>query len=134
MQSRYDNIQRLLAKIDEYGCFFLSLLSVAEDYLVKKVDLVDTVRWVAENGVIDKDYTVLDDCKLLTYLTGKKTTKRVDVKCGILKENEYSIEKWYNAATGYNHFKRRYFDVFHNGRTVKEGILMCYYIYTIGAK
>ena len=134
MTSRYDNIQRLLAGIDEYGCFFLSLLSIAEEYNGKPVDLIGAVRWSAEHKVIDGDYTVLDDCALLAHLTGKKVSKRAGQECGVLKGSEYSIEKWYNPATGYHHFKRRYFDVFHDGRTVREGYMMCYYIYTIGEK
>jgi hypothetical protein len=134
MESRFDNIQRYLARIDEYGCFFLSLCSVAEDYLKKKVDLVDAVRFAVEQGVITPDYTVKDDVKLLSHLTGKRVSKRTADRCGVLKANEFSIEKWYNPRTGYNHFKRRYFDVYHDGVTVKEGYIMCFYIYEIGGR
>ena len=132
MKSRYENIQRMLGKIGDYGCFFLSLLSIAEEYLDRRVDLVDTVRIALDRKWTQADYTVLDDCALLSYLTGKKVTKRCESSVGVVKLNEYTIAKWYNPATNYKHFRRRGWDVYDNSVTVRDGYIMCYYVYTIG--
>ena len=85
-----------------------------------------------EKNLVSSDYWVKNDCKLLEILTGKKVSKRQSQKCGILEDNEYSIAKWLNKQGTANHFRRRYFDVYTDSKTVKEGTLVCYYIYTIG--
>ena len=131
MKSRYEGIQNKLWDIRE-GCFFLSLCSIAEEYLQRKIDLIDAVNMAFEKNLVSSDYWVKNDCKLLEILTGKKVSKRQSQKCGILEDNEYSIAKWLNKQGTANHFRRRYFDVYLNSKTVKEGTLVCYYIYTIG--
>ena len=131
MKSRYEGIQNKLYYISE-GCFFLSLCSIAEEFNKKKVDLIDAVNMAFSEKLVTGDYTVLDDCKILHNLTGKKVTRRVANTCGELKDNEYSIAKWLNAEKTANHFRRRYFDVYTNSKTVRYGTLLCYYIYTIG--
>lgn len=134
MTSRYDNIQKYLKNIGEYGCFFLSLLSIAEEYTGRKIDLVDAVRWGIDSKAVGNDFTIYDDCKLLSHLTGKRVSKSASQGCGVLSANQFSVEKWYNGRTGYNHFRRRCFDVYNGSVTVREGCLVCYYIYTIGGK
>lgn len=131
MKSRYEGIQNKLWDIRE-GCFFLSLCSIAEEYLQRKIDLIDAVNMAFEKNLVSSDYWVKNDCKLLEILTGKKVSKRQSQKCGILEDNEYSIAKWLNKAGTANHFRRRYFDVYTDSKTVKDGSLVCYYIYTIG--
>ena len=133
MKSRYEGIQNKLWGIRE-GCFFLSLCSIAEEYLQKKIDLIDAVNMAFERNLVSDDYWIKDDCKLLELLTGTKVKKRQSQVCGILDDNEYSIAKWLNKAGTANHFRRRYFDVYTNSKTVKDGSLVCYYIYTIGGK
>ena len=132
MKSRYEGIQNKLWGIRE-GCFFLSLCSIAEEYNNKKIDLIDAINLAFDKGLVSDDYWVKDDCKLLSLLTGnKKIKKRQSQTCGILDDNEYSISKWLNKAGTANHFRRRYFDVYKDSKTVKYGSLVCYYIYTIG--
>ena len=131
MKSRYEGIQNKLWGIRE-GCFFLSLCSIAEEYLQKKIDLIDAVNMAFERNLVSDDYWIKDDCKLLELLTGTKVKKRQSQVCGILDDNEYSIAKWLNKQGTANHFRRRYFDVYINSKTVKDGSLVCYYIYTIG--
>lgn len=135
MKSRYEGIQNKLYHMSE-GCFFLSLCSIAEEYRLEhgmtKVDLIDAVNMAFSEKLVTGDYTVLDDCEILSRLTGEKVTRRKSDTCGELKENEYSIAKWLNAEKTANHFRRRYFDVYTNSRTVRYGTLVCYYIYTIG--
>lgn len=131
MKSRYDDSQRILWNM-KYACFFLSLLSVAEEYTKKKVDLLDAARYCRDKGWIDDEFTILYDCKILSWLTGKRVTKEVADKLGIVKGNQYTIEKWLAKDGRSNHFRRRYFDVYNGSVTVRDGHLMCYYVYTIG--
>ena len=133
MKSRYEGIQNKLWNMRE-GCFFLSLLSVAEEFNLEhgrgKVDLVDAVNMAFDNNYVTSDYTVKKDCELLSKLTGRKVTKKVTSVCGVLDDNEYSIVKYLNKEKTANHFRRRYFDVYTNSMTVKEGTIVSYYIYT----
>ncbi len=130
MTSRYENSQRLLWNM-KYACFFLSLLSISEEVTEKKVDLLDAARYCKEKGWIDDEFTVLYDCKILSWLTGKKVTKTAVDKLGIVKGNQYTIEKWLAKDGRGNHFRRRYFDVYNGSVTVRDGTLMCYYLYTV---
>ncbi|MCR5621403.1 MAG: hypothetical protein K6G18_06060 [Treponema sp.] len=135
MTSRYENSQRLLWNM-KYACFFLSLLSIAEEERERlglagtKVDLLDAVRHCREKGWIDGEFEVLYDCKILAWLTGRKVTKAVLQAPGVIHGNQYTIEKWLAKDGASNHFRRRYFDVYNGSRTVKEGTRMCYYVYT----
>jgi len=135
MTSRYEGIQNKLWGIKE-GCFFLSLLSVAEDYKLDnrykdyKVDFIDILNLAWNKKWISEDYTVKNDTAILKELTGKKVTRRIMNACGSLKPNEYSIVKYINKEKTANHFRRRYFDVYVNSKTVSEGTVVSYYIYT----
>ena len=129
MTSRYQNSQRVLWNMKS-ACFFLSLLSIAEEYTDEKVDLLDAARHCMEKGWIDAEYFVSNDRKILEWLTGKKVRKDVMNKVGILSDNMYSIEKW--EWNGGNHFRRRYFDVYEGSQTVEKGNRVCYYVYSIG--
>ena len=142
MKSRYEGIQNKLWDIRE-GCFFLSLLSVAEEYRLShgmiKVDLIDAVNLAFEQKLVTFDYFVRFDTEILSKLTGQNVTKRKVKTCGSLKDNEYSIAKYEKKTVDENgkpvtktHFRRRYFDVYANSATVREGKLVEYYIYTIG--
>lgn len=133
MKSRYEGSQNLLWNIKS-ACFFLCLLSIAEEYLNKKIDLIDATRYCLEKGWIDEEFYIKNDCAILSWLVGKKVSKKTVEsieRWGILLDNQYSVVKYVNPeGTGY-HFRRRGFDVYENSYTVREGRLLCYYIYTI---
>ena len=134
MRSRWEGIQNKLWGMQE-GCFFLTLCSIAEEYNIShgrdKVDLVDAVNKAFDMKWVKSDYTVLNDTALLSWLcNGAKVSKRMSSTCGLLKANEYSACKY--ALDNKLHFRRRYFDVYTNSNTVKNGEFVCYYIYTIG--
>ena len=139
MKSRYEGIQNYIMHANE-SCFFLSLLSVAEEELSFErkrrgwvdseipIDFLDTVRVCMAKGWLKNDFTVVNDCAILSWLTGEKVAKEVVQDVGIVKGNQYTIEKW---AWGYKtHFRRRGWDVYKNSQTVKNGYRMCTYKYT----
>lgn len=132
MKSRYQNSQRILWNMQS-ACFFLTLLSIAEEYNKSKVDLLDAARYCMEKEWIDAEYFISNDVEILKWLTGKRVNKTLVFekgKCPLMKDNQYSIEKWERDEK--YHFRRRYFDVYEGSRTVAEGNFVCYYIYTIG--
>ncbi len=119
MKSRYEDSQKLLWGIQE-ACFFLCLLSVAEEELLRqshserKIDLIDAVRTCLKRGYITEDFTVKNDCAILEYFTCKRVTKEVVKEAGSVADNQYTIEKWLKEGGKVMHFKRRYFDVYVN--------------------
>ena len=123
MTSRYEDAQRVLWNM-KYACFFLSLLSIAEEVTGKKIDLLDAARHCQQKGWIDGEFTVLHDCRILSWLTGRKAAKEV-------KGSQYTVEKWLAKDGKSNHFRRRYFDVYNGSVTVRDGTRTCYYVYTI---
>ena len=74
MKSRYQNSQRILWNMQS-ACFFLSLLSVAEEYNNDKVDLLDAARYCMNKGWADAEYFISNDVEILKWLTGKRVTK-----------------------------------------------------------
>lgn len=133
MKSRYEGLQNRLWGMQE-GCFFLTLLSIAEERNIQcgrgRVDFVEAVNKAFEKNWVQYDYTVSNDVALLSWLTGEKVSKRISSSCGVLRGNEYSACKY--RLEEKTHFRRRYFDVYNNSRTVANGKLEKYYIYTFG--
>lgn len=138
-KSKYENIQSELCAFIPDSCFFLSLLSVADDIiqdfgLVRKApDLIDSFRIARKNGWLGIDNIMYNDVALLAYLTGKRVTKKVLEGTAVIDvaKNEYTIAKY---AKGKNtHFRRRGYDVYANSKTVNTGKLVAIYLYTVEA-
>lgn len=129
MMSRYEDSQRVLWHMQD-ACYFLCLLSIAEEYLDKKVDLLDSARYCMKQGWINKDFFVNDPERILKWLCDASDVRwKMVQSVGILKDNEYSLEKWKCGEK--THFKRRYFDVYNDSSTVKNGVRLGYYVFTI---
>ena len=133
MKSRYEGIQNYIMHADE-SCFFLSLLSVAEEENLRRgfvrweVNFLDSVRTCMDKGWLKNDFTVVNDCAILGWLVGHKCTKEVVQDVGIVKANQYTVEKWVWGDR--THFRRRGWDVYKDSQTVKNGYRMCTYKYT----
>jgi hypothetical protein len=137
-KSRYEGLQNELCNFSPVCCFFLTLLSIAEDWKADNkiepatVDFIDALRSSRKNGWLGIDNMMYNDVKLLEYLTGAKVTKRVvtDPSGPIdVADDEYSAAKYRKGSN--THFRRRYFDVFNGSQTVAKGKLEAVYIYKI---
>lgn len=130
MKSRFENIQSFLHCIDTDGCYFLSLLSIAEEYTKSKIDLIDAIWLARGNDLITDDYYVNDAPGLLTALTGHVwVMQKVTELPEVINDDEYTVAVWYNPRTQFKHFRRRYFDTLISSVTVKEGSIAYYHIF-----
>ena len=135
MRSRYEGIQNLLMRAGE-SCFFLCLLSVAEEERKRRgwvdseipIDFLKAVRECVMKGWLGEDFYVKNDLAILERYTTHKCTKEVVQDVGIVKGCQYTIEKWIWGSK--MHFRRRGWDVFRGSQTVKNGYRMCTYKYT----
>lgn len=136
-RSKYENIQSDLMAFIPEACFFLSLLSVAEDMITdfgivrESPDLIDAYRKARTEGWLGKDNIMYNDVALLSYLTGKKVTKKVLMPNPVLDvaKNEYTIAKYAKGSA--THFRRRGYDVYANSKTVAKGQLVAIYMYKL---
>lgn len=133
-RGRYWRIQSRLNQIGSEGCLFLSLCSVAEDAICKKIDLIDVINEAFDYKWIKPDYTVLDALAMLRGLTGRDWTyKRIKdtSKLPEIGTMDYTVEEWYNPATRRTHFKRRDTDTLEHSVTTANGYLQAYRVYTM---
>lgn len=128
---RYKGIQSKLSSIDDYGCLFLCLCSIIEEVTGTTADVFSIIQESMTKGWLKTDYTCADSISILKRFTGKRFSRTVAQTLPlVLKENQFTVEKWYNPRTGYTHFKRRFVDTLSSSVTVKEGYIKEYYIYS----
>lgn len=127
---RYGKSQSTMIECGKYGCLFLCLLSIFEEFQGVQVDFLNAVDYCKRNNLIRDDFYVNDGLKILESLTSRKWKRRiVDKLPSAIKENEFTIEVWrYLDKT---HFRRRYFDTLEKSITVSNGFLSHYYIYEV---
>ena len=130
IKSRYKGIQSKLNQIGDYGCLFLCLCTIIEEVTGKPADVFSIIQESMSEGWLADDYTCKDSLAILNRFTGKKFKRVESITLPEIKDNQFSIEKWYNPRTRYTHFKRRFVDTLISSVTVKEGYLKEYYIYS----
>lgn len=124
----------LLKELYKSGCYFLSLIHIAEKsspYLS-----VDVIRFAIEcidNKWLGKDFAVIRPDKMLGRLLDKEVSvvslsgKEKD----LLQTMEYKavVNCWYNPKTGLYHFNTDDWDSLVNSKTVKEGYIAGYRVF-----
>lgn len=127
---RYEHSQTMISECGKYGCLFLCLLSISEDFNGVQLDFLNAVEYCKKNGFIRDDFYVVDGLKMLEFLTGRKWQRKiVDELPKPLKDSEYTIECW--RLEDKTHFRRRYFDSIKDSVIVSNGFLTYYYIYEV---
>lgn len=128
---RYSGMQDDFLLLGNYGCHFLVLCSIAEEFNNEQVDVLTALQLARNTHLIDDTCFVLDNCKLLEKLTHKKWTMRtVRALPVVIADNEYTELVFHNKRTGCKHYRRRAVDTLRNSLTVKEGYILEYRIYT----
>ena len=127
---RYSGIQSILKVVGSEGCHFLALCSIAEESTGKNIDLINTIRMSQSKGWVASDFLVRDALSFLNWLTGRKWTRKEVAKLGDIHDNDYTEAVYFNPRTGLRHFRRRGFDTLNSSKTVDEGHIEKYYVYT----
>lgn len=131
IKSRYSGVQTRLKNISDYGCLFLALCTIIEEVTGKEADIIGIIQLSRQKGWLSADYTVEDSIAILNEYTGKSFKREIfETIPDTIRDNEFTIEKWFNPRTGYTHFKRRFVDTLLSSVTVKEGRIKEYYIYS----
>lgn len=139
-RSKYEGLQNKLIQFVPESCFFLTLLSIADDYNAdfktgRNFDLTDALNMALNEGWLGaKDNLMYNDVALLSHLTGCKVAKRTMGEAAftgytVLPE-EYTAVKWRRGRN--THFRRRAYDVYADSQTVAKGSIEAVYIYKIG--
>lgn len=137
-RSRYEHVQDRLMKLIPESCFFLTLLSIAEDRLFDRGERIEDTRIdfigayleaTARGWLRESDNMMMNDVAFLECLTGDKVTKRIAEPTEVLDvaDNEYTAAKWRLGSK--THFRRRLYDVYNDSVTVKRGSLEAVYVY-----
>lgn len=129
---RYSGIQDVMKMVGSDGCHFLTLCSIAEEYLNKPIDLIGLIRHCQSKRWITNDFWVKNDgTPILNYLTNKKWTRKEVDKLPVIRDNDYTEAIYYNPNTGFHHYRRRGIDTLSYSITVRDGYIEKYYIYTV---
>ena len=136
LQSRLKSAGVELAKFGDYGCLFLCVCSIADEfnhsfYTGREVDIVKAYLDCFDKGWIGLNFYCKNQEAMLKHLTGFEWTKEVVEKLPEqLGEMTYTVEKWVNPKTGANHFKRRWGDTLRCSIANNGGTFQGYYMYT----
>ena len=129
---RYSGIQDVMKMVGSDGCHFLTLCSIAEEYLDRPIDFIGLIRCCQSKRWITNDFWVKNDgTPILNYLTNKKWTRKEVDKLPVIRDNDYTEAIYYNPATGLHHYRRRGIDTLSYSITVRDGYIEKYYIYTV---
>ena len=130
-KERYSGIQSILANCGSEGCHFLSLCSIIEEVNNKPIDLIEVIKLSQSKGWLDSFFFVKDGIKLLNFFTKKKWKREEVVKLPkTIADNEYTEAVYFNERTGFYHYRRRGWDTIVDSTTVREGVLLKYYIWS----
>lgn len=134
-KERYTDIQTILQNCGANGCLFLSICSIAEEQIGIHVDLIECIKTCLSRGWLTEQFYVKDSLAILNYLTGKTWFRNEYRELPLtLSGNQYVVVIYYNRRTGFTHFRRRAYDTIKDSVTVKEGVIIGYYIYSYGSK
>ncbi len=119
----------------DYSCLFLCLCSIAEEYNEShhnsyRVDILSDYIACRSKGWIGDEFYIKNSPAILQYLTGVEWTRTISESLPkTIPDNMYTVEHWYNPATTFDHFKRRWGDTLESSNTVKNGFLKEYYCF-----
>lgn len=132
VRQRYEGLQTICKELNESGCLFLSVLSIAEEATGKEIDLINAIRISQSKGWLSYDFEVKDSLAILRHFTHHEWTRSEKLKKlpATIKDNEYTVAIYYNKNTSFTHFRRRGFDTLTNSVTVRDGVIIGYYIFT----
>lgn len=136
VKDRYSGFQTLCGVMKDEACHYLVLCSIADEYLIthghQPHDFLGILRLAQSKRWITKDFWVSNDgTPILEAATGKKWQRKEVVSLPVIRDNDYTEAIYYNPNTDLHHYRRRGFDTLEYSKTVAEGYVEKYYIYTV---
>ena len=126
IKKRYEGAQTFLKD----GCYFLSLMSIAEEVTGKPIDILEAIYYCVNRNYCRRDAWINNPCLILEAFTGKKWKLSKSPKLpAVVPDEMYTVEKW--ELNGGNHFRRRYMDTVIASNTVANGRFVEYYLFEI---
>lgn len=132
------NKQWICTRLGNWGCYFLSIVYLAEKYLNTTFDVVELYQKASENKWCDDDCYMVEPAAFLGYLIGKKVSVRHDDAGYKPKGNELEITRYELKETGvtYGHFVvtrngELEYDPYGESKTRKKGKAVSTRIFTI---
>lgn len=121
--------QLVSKKIGASGCYFLSLVNIAEKILNREIDVISLFDLCLKNKWLNDECYMNNPAAMLSYLLNKKVDIRKEFDLAYkVKPNEYEISCYEYNATGttFYHFvvtdgERVLYDPFGGSRTVRNG-------------
>lgn len=126
--------QRVMKTLGEYGCYFLSVVKVAEEITGKRIDAVEAFCRFRDKKYLDEEATMLNPDGILSELTGKKFSVHRETADYKTAKNEHEILLFANGK--YQHFVlgngkgEVVYDPLGKSNTVANGSLIAKRIFT----
>lgn len=131
--------QSIAARIGAEGCYYLSIVHIAEGILGRDIDVIDTYIWAVERGYILEDCLVVHPDLLLATLIKGEVVFHKEALSYIKGGDDIVITRYERATTGhtYTHFVVGYngkveYDPLGDSNTVRYGRPVSYRVFTIG--
>jgi hypothetical protein len=132
--------QDFLYEMWEAACYALCIIQMAEDRIMKNIDMLGAIEDAIDAGYIyfnranhadNNNFFVKDPAAFLSLLTNEKWTVRHEPSSYVPTAKELVVERWERRRTGQTigHFKLPYWDSLDDSQTVKYGTLVSYRVF-----
>lgn len=120
--------QKIMKVLGESGCYFLSLVELAEEITQSRIDAVDVYEKATKNGWMDDEATMMYPASVLSFMTGLKFSMEKQSPDYVTDETQYEILVFRNG--NYTHFVLGNgkggvkYDPLGNSNTVRNGAIV----------
>ena len=120
--------QKIMKVLGESGCYFLSLVELAEEIGQNRIDAVEVYEKATKNGWMDDEATMMYPASVLSFMTGLKFSVEKQSTDYVTNETDYEILVFQNG--NYTHFVLGNgsggvkYDPLGNSNTVRNGAIV----------
>jgi hypothetical protein len=120
--------QKLMKTLGEYGCYFLSLIHLAEELTGKRIDAIDAFLYARQQKWIEDDCTMLAPDSVLSRFAGAVFAVAKEDAGYSAKDGEYEVLQFQNGT--FKHFVlgdghgRVAYDPLGDSNTVAKGVVI----------
>lgn len=127
--------QMIMRALGKSGCYFLSLVHLAEEICGKRIDAVEVYQKAFSNGWTDDEVTMIYPASVLSFMTGMKFNVAKKPASYTVRQSEYEVLVFQNETC--THFVlgdgsgRVKHDPMGNSNTVRNGRLVGKRIFSV---